>query len=51
MLEMAGSGAKVMQSRAVEFAKKFGVEFEVRSSFKKDAGTIAKEETPSMEEC
>ena len=34
LLEMAGSGAKVMQSRAVEFAKKFGVEFEVRSSFK-----------------
>jgi aspartate kinase len=50
MLEMAGSGAKVMQSRAVEFAKKFGVEFEVRSSFTKRRGTIAKEETPSMED-
>jgi len=50
LLEMAGSGAKVMQSRAVEFAKKFGVEFEVRSSFKPDAGTITKEETPSMED-
>jgi aspartate kinase len=50
LLEMAGSGAKVMQSRAVEFAKKFGVEFEVRSSFKKSRGTIAKEETPSMED-
>ena len=50
MLEMAGSGAKVMQSRAVEFAKKFGVEFEVRSSFNKRRGTIAKEETPSMED-
>jgi aspartate kinase len=47
---MAGSGAKVMQSRAVEFAKKFGVEFEVRSSFTKRRGTIAKEETPSMED-
>src|SRR5256886_7234580 len=47
---MAGSGAKVMQSRAVEFAKKFGVEFEVRSSFKKSRGTITKEETPSMED-
>src|SRR6266511_5516140 len=34
LLEMTGSGAKVMQSRAVEFAKKFGVEFEVRSTFK-----------------
>ena len=50
LLEMASSGAKVMQSRAVEFAKKFGVEFEVRSSFKKSRGTIAKEETPSMED-
>jgi aspartate kinase len=50
MLEMAGSGAKVMQSRAVEFAKKFGVEFEVRSSFNKRRGTITKEETPSMED-
>src|SRR5438477_12280346 len=42
LLEMAGGGAKVMQSRAVEFAKKFGVEFEVRSSFKKRSGTVAK---------
>src|ERR1700739_1387492 len=42
LLEMAGSGAKVMQSHAVEFAKKFGVEFEVRSSFKPDAGTTTK---------
>src|SRR5205814_4851194 len=50
LLEMAGSGAKVMQSRAVEFAKKFGVEFEVRSSFNRSRGTIAKEETPSMED-
>jgi aspartate kinase len=50
LLEMAGSGSKVMQSRAVEFAKKFGVEFEVRSSFKTDAGTIAKEETANMED-
>jgi aspartate kinase len=50
MLEMAGSGAKVMQSRAVEFAKKFGVEFEVRSSFNKRRGTVTKEETPSMED-
>src|SRR6476646_1419030 len=29
LLEMAGAGSKVMQSRAVEFAKKFGIEFEV----------------------
>jgi len=50
LLEMAGSGAKVMQSRAVEFAKKFGVEFEVRSTFKQVAGTVTKEETVSMED-
>ena len=50
LLEMAGAGSKVMQSRAVEFAKKFGVPFEVRSSFKGEPGTIAKEETPNMED-
>ncbi len=50
LLEMAGAGAKVMQSRAVEFAKKFGVEFEVRSSFKKRSGTTTREEAPSMED-
>src|SRR5881296_372920 len=50
LLEMASGGAKVMQSRAVEFAKKFGVEFEVRSSFNKSRGTIATEEKSSMED-
>src|SRR3981081_4110668 len=50
LLEMAGAGSKVMQSRAVEFAKKFGVEFEVRSSFKSDAGTLARAESPNMED-
>jgi aspartate kinase len=49
MLEMASSGSKVMQSRSVEFAKKFGVVFEVRSSFNHNPGTIVKEETKSME--
>jgi aspartate kinase len=49
MLELAGLGAKVMQSRSVEFAKKFGVVFEVRSSLNDNPGTIVKEETPSME--
>ena len=49
MLEMASLGAKVMQSRAVEFAKKFGVVFEVRSSFNHEPGTLVKEETASME--
>jgi aspartate kinase len=50
LLEMAGAGSKVMQSRAVEFAKKFSVGFEVRSSLKDTAGTVAKEETPNMED-
>lgn len=49
MLELASLGAKVMQSRSVEFAKKFGVVFEVRSSLNDNPGTIVKEETPSME--
>jgi aspartate kinase len=49
MLEMASSGSKVMQSRSVEFAKKFGVIFEVRSSFNSNPGTLVKEETMSME--
>ncbi len=39
-----------MQSRAVEFAKKFSVPFEVRSSFNPTPGTIAKEETANMED-
>ena len=50
MLEMASSGSKVMQSRSVEFAKKFGVTFEVRSSFNNNPGTIVKEETAGMEQ-
>jgi aspartate kinase len=49
MLELAGSGAKVMQLRSVEFAKKFNVVFEVRSSLNENPGTIVKEETNSME--
>ncbi len=49
MLEMASSGTKVMQSRAVEFAKKFQVPFEVRSSFHDNPGTLVKEETTKME--
>lgn len=49
MLELASLGAKVMQSRSVEFAKKFGVVFEVRSSMNDNPGTIVKEETKSME--
>ena len=50
MLEMASSGSKVMQSRSVEFAKKFGVAFEVRCSFNNNQGTIVKEESAGMEQ-
>jgi aspartate kinase len=50
MLEMASAGSKVMQARSVEFAKKFGVVFEVRSSFNDNEGTIVKEETRQMED-
>jgi aspartate kinase len=49
MLEMASSGSKVMQSRSVEFAKKFGVVFEVRNSMNDQPGSLVKEETPGME--
>ena len=50
MLELASSGSKVMQNRAVEFAQKFDVVFEVRSSFNNNPGTIVKEEASSMED-
>ena len=49
MLEMASSGSKVMQSRSVEFAKKYGVVFEVRSSLNDHPGTLVLEEHTSME--
>ena len=49
MLEMASSGTKVMQSRSVEFAKKYGVIFEVRSSLNDNPGTIVTEEHDNME--
>lgn len=50
LLELAGAGAKVMQLRSVEFAKKFSVIFEVRSSLNDNPGTIVKEENKSMED-
>ncbi len=50
MLELASSGSKVMQSRSVEFAKKYNVIFEVRSSFNHNPGTIVKEEVAYMEQ-
>jgi len=49
MLELASLGSKVMQSRSVEFAKKYNVVFEVRSSFNQNPGTLVKEEVAYME--
>lgn len=43
MLELASSGARVLQSRSVEFAKKYGVPIAVRSSFNDNPGTLIKE--------
>ncbi len=49
MLEMASLGAKVLQIRSVEFAKKYGVVIHVRSSFNDNLGTLVKEEDADME--
>ncbi len=49
MLELASSGTKVMQNRAVEFANKFDVNFEVRSSLNDNPGTLVTQENSSME--
>ncbi|MFD2675494.1 aspartate kinase [Gulosibacter bifidus] len=40
MLELAGSGAKVLHIRAVEYARRQNVTLVVRSSFSNDPGTI-----------
>jgi aspartate kinase len=49
MLEMASLGAKVLQTRSVEFAAKFNVPVEVNSSFKEGRGTLVTKEDPDME--
>jgi aspartate kinase len=49
MLEMASLGAKVLEIRSVEFAKKFGVPIHVRSTFTKERGTMVVAETKDME--
>jgi aspartate kinase len=49
MLEMASLGAKVLQIRSVEFAKKYNVPVHVRSSFNDNPGTIVCEEDKEME--
>ena len=50
MLELASMGANILQSRAVEFAKKYEVELEVLSSFWCKPGTLVKEEVKDMED-
>jgi aspartate kinase len=49
MLEMASLGAKVLQIRSVEFAKKYDVPIHVRSSFTEDEGTMVVREDEGME--
>ncbi|MBN2704876.1 MAG: aspartate kinase [Deltaproteobacteria bacterium] len=49
MLELASLGAKVLQIRSVEFAKKYGVPIHVRSSFSDNPGTIVCKEDETME--
>lgn len=49
MLEMASLGAKVLQTRSVEFAAKYGVPVEVNSTFKEGKGTLVTKEDADME--
>ena len=49
MLEMASMGAKVLEIRSVEFAKKFNVPLLVRSTFTDASGTLVTQEDSSME--
>ncbi len=50
MLELASVGAGVMHSRSIEFAKKFDVPLQVRSSFTDNEGTWIVPETEWMRE-
>ena len=49
MLEMASLGAKVLQARAVEYAKNYDVPVHVRSSFNAGQGTLVVREDTEME--
>jgi len=49
MLELASLGAKVLQTRSVEFAKKYDVPLVVRSSFNDHTGTLVVKEDRDME--
>lgn len=50
MLELSSLGAKVLQIRSVEFAKRYQVPVHVRSSFSPDEGTWLVQEDQSMED-
>jgi aspartate kinase len=50
MLEMAGLGAKVLQLRSVELARRYNVPLVVRSSFSDAEGTWVGQEDKSMED-
>ncbi|MDA8084963.1 MAG: aspartate kinase [Nitrospiraceae bacterium] len=50
MLELASLGAKVLQTRSVEFAMKYTVPVVVRSSFNNNPGTFVVEEDKDMED-
>ncbi len=50
MLELSGLGAGVLQTRAVEFAKKYDVPIHVRNSATDAPGTMVVKETPEMED-
>jgi len=50
MLELSSLGAKVLQSRSVELAKKMGVKIIAKSSFNDNEGTTIAEENEEMEE-
>ncbi len=49
MLEMASLGAKVLQTRSVEFAKKYNVPIHVKSAFSNAPGTMVVKEDKDME--
>ncbi len=50
MLEMAASGAGVLQLRAVEYARNHGVRIHCRSSFDDSPGTVVLAEAETMEQ-
>lgn len=49
MIEIASLGARVLQARAVEYAKNYNMSIHVRSSFTKNPGTLVVQEDQDME--